>query len=66
MRASFLLLISTVLNAAEPVLVPPQDDKLLMLDSRVIEQSENARLVLGTAEKAAENRARYNAPRQEP
>ncbi len=55
MRVAFILLISTALHAAEPVLVPPQDDKLLMLDSRVIEQSENARLVLGTAEKAGEN-----------
>ena len=55
MRATFLLLISTALHAGEPVLVPPQDDKLLMLDTRVIEQTENARLVLGTAEKAAEN-----------
>ncbi len=55
MRAVFLLLLSTALSAAEPVLVPTQDDKLLMLDTRVIEQTENARLVLGTPEKAAEN-----------
>lgn len=55
MRAAFILLISAALHAGEPALVTPQDDKLLMLDTRVIEQTENARLVLGTAEKAAEN-----------
>lgn len=55
MRAAFFLLISAALHAAEPALVPLQDDKLLMLDTRVIEQAENAHLVLGTPGKAAEN-----------
>ena len=55
MRAVIFLLISAALHAAEPLLVTPQDDKLLMLDTRVIEHAENAHLVLGTPEKAAEN-----------
>ena len=51
-----ILLISALsLDAAEPKLAPPQMDKLLMLDSRVIAEAENAILVPGTPEKAPEN-----------
>ena len=43
------------LSAAEPQGVAPDPAKLLMLDTRVIEQAENARLVLGAAEKEPRN-----------
>ena len=41
--------------AGEPRVLPPDESKLLMLDTRVIERSENARLVLGVPEKEARN-----------
>lgn len=50
-----ILLSVLSLQSAEPVLLLPEEDKLLMLDSRVIERIENARLVPGVPEKATEN-----------
>lgn len=55
MRPLFLLAALPALIHAEPHLVPVEDDRLLMLDARVIEKVENAHLVLGTPEKAPEN-----------
>lgn len=48
-------LLAESLFAAEPRLVAPDEAKLLMLDTRVIERVENARLVLGTPEKESRN-----------
>ena len=42
-------------GGSEPHLVPPDPAKLLLLDSRVIEHAENARLVLGMPEKDTRN-----------
>jgi len=56
--ACFLLLIPcwhAPLRANEPRVIAPDAAKLLMLDTRVIEHAENARLVLGTPEKEARN-----------
>ena len=53
-----LLLVVTfplALSAAEPRILAPDDAKLLMLDTRVIERVENARLVLGRPEKEPRN-----------
>lgn len=55
MRIAALLLLTAATHAAGPTIVPPQEDKLLMLDTRVIEDAQNARLVLCTPEKAPEN-----------
>ena len=52
---AILLFSALSLDAAEPKLAPPQMDKLLMLDSRIIAEAENAILVPGTPEKAPEN-----------
>jgi hypothetical protein len=41
--------------AVEPQVVEPDDEKLLMLDTRVIEQTENARLSLGMPQKDDRN-----------
>ncbi len=41
--------------ADEPRIIAPDSTKLLMLDTRVIEHAENARLVLGVAQKEARN-----------
>lgn len=42
-------------HAAEPQILAPDPAKLLVLDTRVIERVENARLVLGTPEKEPRN-----------
>lgn len=55
MRLAALLLLTASARAAVPALVLPQEDKLLMLDTRVIAETHNAQLVLGRPEKAAEN-----------
>ncbi len=47
--------LSFTLHAAEPQIVPRDDAHLLMLDTRVIERAENARLVLGRPEKEPRN-----------
>jgi hypothetical protein len=52
---AFAALISISLRAGEPRLVAPDPAKLLMLDTRVIEHAENARLVLGTPIKEPRN-----------
>lgn len=49
------LLFPACLLADLPRLVTPEEDRLLMLDTRVIEQKKNARLVPGAPEKTAEN-----------
>ena len=55
MRYLFSFFMVTALAGAEPRLVSPQLDKLLLLDSRVVQQATNAKLVIGRPEKAAEN-----------
>lgn len=57
LRSCALLVLSMAcwLRAGEPELIGPDGAKLLMLDTRVIERVENARLVLGTPEKEARN-----------
>jgi len=55
LSASLLLVLPFASLAEEPRVIPPDDAKLLMLDTRVIEQSVNARLVLGKPEKEARN-----------
>lgn len=58
MRLGVLLISLATLAAAsadEPVLLAPQPRKHLACDPRLIERVENARLVLGKPEKAAEN-----------
>lgn len=55
MKAAVFAALAVSLHAAEPRLVAPDPAKLLMLDTRVIERAENARLVLGTPEKDARN-----------
>ncbi|MDZ4289117.1 MAG: hypothetical protein U0984_14215 [Prosthecobacter sp.] len=49
------ILISAHLAAAEPTLVQPDPTTVLVLDTRVIEQAENAHLVLGTPVKDPHN-----------
>ena len=44
-----------MLRAGEPRVLSPDESKLLMLDTRVIEHAENARLVLGVPEKEVRN-----------
>lgn len=46
---------ASVLAAAEPRLISPDSEKLLVLDTRVIEKAENAHLVLGTPVKDPRN-----------
>ena len=48
-----LLALSAALPAGEPRIVAPDAEKLLMLDTRVIEHADNARLVLGAPDSAA-------------
>jgi hypothetical protein len=55
LSAPIVLLLATALNASEPRLVPPDPAKLLMLDTRVVDHAENARLVYGAPEKEARN-----------
>jgi len=50
-----LSIVSSAMHADEPRLVRPDDAKLLVLDSRVIDKAENARLVIGTPVKDARN-----------
>lgn len=53
--AALLLVRLNSLGASEPALVSPDPECWLMLDSRVVERAENARLVLGTPLKHAGN-----------
>ena len=50
MRYLFSFFMVTALAGAEPRLVSPQLDKLLLLDSRVVQQATNAKLVMGRPE----------------
>ena len=50
-----LVLCAIASHAGEPRIVAPDESKLLVLDSRVIEHAENARLVLGVSEKDPRN-----------
>ncbi len=52
---TIVIALTACLHAGDPQLVAPDEGKLLMLDTRVIESAENARLVLGTPEKDARN-----------
>ncbi len=54
-HSSLFLLLTVALHAGEPRLMEPDAAKLLMLDTRVIEHAENARLSIGTPEKDARN-----------
>jgi hypothetical protein len=54
-RSFVALMLTLPLSAAEPQHVAPDEAKLLMLDTRVIEQVENARLVLGAPVKEPRN-----------
>ncbi|MEZ0276651.1 MAG: hypothetical protein ACAH88_17195, partial [Roseimicrobium sp.] len=49
------ILAGTVVRAAEPAVVPPDDSKLLALDTRLFVQTRNARLVPGKVVKDPRN-----------
>lgn len=54
-RLAALFACSTVVAVPKPALVPPDPDKLLLLDRRVVDSADNARLVPGKVVKEARN-----------